>query len=333
MAISSAMAVRSRSSEVARFEILNAEHSAVVQERENSNVHIDAVIDPLSSSGQKIAPLLRLLQKWFQPSMRIIMNPMSSLADLPLKNFYRYVAPTKDDFSGESSSINGPTAWFSNMPLAKTLTMNLDVPEPWLVEPVIAIHDLDNIVLENLGDARTLQAVFELEAIVLTGHCSEKDHDPPRGLQLLLGTKQKQHMVDTIVMANLGYWQLKAAPVHLEVVRKKGKEKENLLSAVDDVDDNGHLEEREGVKRKGWKKGLLKWASGLISGEGSDKRDEDSDVDRAIGRHGDTINIFSIASGHLYERFLKIMILSVLKNTNRPAKFWFIKNYLSPQFK
>lgn len=34
-----------------------------------------------------------------------------------------------------------------------------------------------------------------------------------------------------------------------------------------------------------------------------------------------------------YERFLKIMILSVLKNTNRPVKFWFIKNYLSPPFK
>jgi UDP-glucose:glycoprotein glucosyltransferase len=27
------------------------------------------------------------------------------------------------------------------------------------------------------------------------------------------------------------------------------------------------------------------------------------------------------------------MILSVLKQTQRPVKFWFIKNYLSPQFK
>lgn len=34
-----------------------------------------------------------------------------------------------------------------------------------------------------------------------------------------------------------------------------------------------------------------------------------------------------------YERFTKIMILTVLKNTQRPVKFWFIKNYLSPQFK
>lgn len=30
-------------------------------------------------------------------------------------------------------------------------------------------HDLDNILLENLGDTRTLQAVFDLEALVLTG--------------------------------------------------------------------------------------------------------------------------------------------------------------------
>ena len=30
-------------------------------------------------------------------------------------------------------------------------------------------HDVDNILLENLGDTRTLQAVFELEALVLTG--------------------------------------------------------------------------------------------------------------------------------------------------------------------
>jgi len=29
----------------------------------------------------------------------------------------------------------------------------------------------------------------------------------------------------------------------------------------------------------------------------------------------DTINVFSLASGHLYERLLKIMMLSVMKNT------------------
>ena len=50
-------------------------------------------------------------------------------------------------------------------------------------------------------------------------------------------------------------------------------------------------------------------------------------------RTGKTVHVFSIASGHLYERFLKIMALSVLSNTRRPVKFWFIRNYLSPAFK
>ncbi|KAJ1656166.1 killer toxin resistant protein [Dispira simplex] len=46
-----------------------------------------------------------------------------------------------------------------------------------------------------------------------------------------------------------------------------------------------------------------------------------------------TINVFSVASGHLYERFLSIMILSVLRHTQNPVKFWFIENFLSPSFK
>ncbi|KAG1353977.1 UDP-glucose:glycoprotein glucosyltransferase [Cocos nucifera] len=347
--------------------------SAVILNNQNSSIHIDAVVDPLSPLGQKLAPLLRILWKCIQPSMRIVLNPISSLADLPLKNYYRFVVPTMDDFSAADYSVNGPKAFFSNMPLSKTLTMNLDVPEPWLVEPVVAIHDLDNILLENLGDVKTLQAVFELEALLLTGHCSEKNHDPPRGLQLILGSKQIPHLVDTLVMANLGYWQMKVSPgvwylqlapgrsadlyvlkesedrspshpssklitindlrgklVHLEVAKKRGKEHEELLNSSDD----SQVQEKKKGNQNIWNTNILKWASGLISGNELSRKGDESTLDHEKGgRHGETINIFSIASGHLYERFLKIMILSVLKNTRRPVKFWFIKNYLSPQFK
>lgn len=34
----------------------------------------------------------------------------------------------------------------------------------------------------------------------------------PRGVQLVLGTSQQPAVVDTIVMSNLGYFQLKASP-------------------------------------------------------------------------------------------------------------------------
>lgn len=370
MFVSSAMATRDRSSESARFEVLNSEYSAVLLGNENATIHIDAVIDPLSPTGQKLASLLQVLQKHVQTSMRIVLNPMSSLVDIPLKNYYRYVLPNTDDYSSTGFDVDGPKAFFANMPLSKTLTMNLDVPEPWLVEPVIAIHDLDNILLENLGDTTTLQAVFEVESLVLTGHCAEKDHEAPRGLQLILGTKNRPHLVDTLVMANLGYWQMKVSPgvwylqlapgrsselyalkggndgsqdqsslkritiddlrgkvVHLEVVKRKGKEHEKLLVPSDG--DDAVQQNKEGS----WNSNFLKWASGFVGGrQQSMKGGPDKEHEKG-GRQGKTINIFSIASGHLYERFLKIMILSVLKNTNRPVKFWFIKNYLSPQFK
>lgn len=372
MLVSSSMSNRDRSSEAARFEVLHGTYSAVVLNPENSSIHIDAVIDPLSASGQKLTSLLRVLWKSFHPSMRIVLNPLSSLVDLPVKNYYRYVVPSMDDFSSSDYAVNGPKAFFANMPLSKTLTMNLDVPETWLVEPVVAVHDLDNILLENLGETRTLQAVFELEALALTGHCFEKDHEPPRGLQMILGTKNSPHLVDTLVMANLGYWQMKVSPgiwhlqlapgrsselyllkeddggserttlskriiiddlrgnvVHLEVEKKKGKEHEKLLVSADNDDESYERKDSQ----SSWNKNLLKWASGLIGGSQQSKKSDSTVPESKSARHGTPINIFSIASGHLYERFLKIMILSVLENTNRPVKFWFIKNYLSPQFK
>ncbi|KAH7387951.1 hypothetical protein KP509_16G050200 [Ceratopteris richardii] len=370
MCISSEIALRKRGSDTARFDLLQAEHSAIVQEHENATVHVDAIIDPLSSTGQKLTPLLLLLQSWFHASMRIMLNPMNSLTDIPLKNFYRFVVPSRYPFNSDGSFQSGPMAIFSNMPPTRTLTMNLDVPEPWLVEPVHAIYDLDNIVLEKLGDARTMQAVFELEALMLTGHCHEQNGGPPRGLQLILGTKLNPHVVDTIVMANLGYWQLKAAPgvwtlrlapgrssdlytfhgpgegeangplsrqvvikdlqgglLHLEVVKRKGKEQESVLN----TNENGDFEYGEYSERRGWNQNILKWAADFLGGSKSSTKSMVHD--KLVERKGETINIFSIASGHLYERFLKIMILSVLKNTRRPVKFWFIKNYLSPQFK
>ncbi|GMJ03532.1 UDP-GLUCOSE:GLYCOPROTEIN GLUCOSYLTRANSFERASE, PRIORITY IN SWEET LIFE 2 [Hibiscus trionum] len=78
MFVTSSMATRERSTESARFEILNAQYSAVVLNNDNSSIHIDAVVDPLSPSGQKLSSLLRVLAKYVHPSMRIVLNPMVS---------------------------------------------------------------------------------------------------------------------------------------------------------------------------------------------------------------------------------------------------------------
>ncbi|GME71944.1 unnamed protein product [Ambrosiozyma monospora] len=45
------------------------------------------------------------------------------------------------------------------------------------------------------------------------------------------------------------------------------------------------------------------------------------------------INIFTLASGHLYERFLGIMTASVRAHTSETVKFWLLENYMSPKLK
>lgn len=47
----------------------------------------------------------------------------------------------------------------------------------------------------------------------------------------------------------------------------------------------------------------------------------------------ETLHVFSLASGHMYERLLRIMILSVRSHTKCPLKFWFLDNFLSPKFR
>ncbi|KAK2946297.1 putative UDP-glucose:glycoprotein glucosyltransferase [Blattamonas nauphoetae] len=47
----------------------------------------------------------------------------------------------------------------------------------------------------------------------------------------------------------------------------------------------------------------------------------------------DTIHIFTICSGHLYERLAKIMMVSVVNTAKRPVKFWFINSATSPRFR
>lgn len=52
-----------------------------------------------------------------------------------------------------------------------------------------------------------------MEFLLLEGHCFDMTFGtPPRGLQITLGIETNPVIVDTIVMANLGYFQLKANP-------------------------------------------------------------------------------------------------------------------------
>lgn len=286
---------------------------------------------------------------------------MDKHSDMPLKLFYRFVLETEPKFDSTTGALIQPIAHFQSMPKTPLLTLGMSVPENWLVEAVEAIHDLDNIHLEEVS-THTVNAIFELEHLLVEGHCFEQSTgNPPRGLQFTLGTQNNPVMVDTIVMANLGYFQLKANPGIWTLRLRQGRS-DDIYTIVshDGTDQTGNNTEIIPVV-SGFRSLVIKIRVNKKSGKQNEELLYDSENDKDDGSNSlwdswnwggsktdskeasaptqsededsNRINIFSLASGHLYERLLRIMMISVLKNTKTPVKFWFLKNYLSPNFK
>ena len=59
----------------------------------------------------------------------------------------------------------------------------------------------------------------------------------PRGAQLVLGTERNSHAADTIIMANLGYFQFKANPGFYKISLQEGRSSE--IFNIDSVGSRG----------------------------------------------------------------------------------------------
>ena len=110
----------------------------------------------------------------------------------------------------------------------------MDVPTAWLVRPREALYDLDNIQLGKLFPSdMSVDAVFDLDYLVVEGHARDAYHNAPRGIQIQLVTRDGAPIDDTQVVANLGYFQFKAKPgvSQLEIRQGRGRKVYRLESA------------------------------------------------------------------------------------------------------
>ncbi|XP_029460576.1 UDP-glucose:glycoprotein glucosyltransferase 2 isoform X2 [Rhinatrema bivittatum] len=332
------------------IKFLKEQHSVIkINPRQNEAFFdVVAIVDPLTREAQKMAHFLIVLGKVVNMKLSMFMNCRAKLSEMPLKSFYRFVLEPELIFLSNKSLSAGPVANFLEIPESPLLTLNMITPENWLVEAVQSSCDLDNIHLQEVEGIVT--ANYELEYLLLEGHCFDVNTgQPPRGLQFTLGTKNEPVVVDTIVMANLGYFQLKANPGAWTLRLRKGRSEDIYhIFAHSGTDSPADLEDiivvlnsfnskivKVNVQKKPDKvdEDLLSvttaertgvWESIVSFTGGSQTEEKEKKND---------LNIFTVASGHLYERFLRIMMLSVLRNTKTPVKFWFLKNYLSPTFK
>ncbi|KAI6106945.1 glycosyltransferase family 24 protein [Pisolithus croceorrhizus] len=325
------------------------------------------LLDPLSDAAQKWSSILEYHASLFpEIFIELHLNP-SQLSEIPLKRFYRYNIMPSLQYDEDGQEIPS-RVMFTALPEEPIYTLALDVPHSWLVRPRSALYDLDNIqlgLLQGEERARGVQALYALDFLVVEGHVYElHTNNPPRGVQLQLIDITDQSVVDdTQVVANLGYTQFKARPgtFRLEIRQGRGRTLYRLdsvgaegwnspsvaeagdeitvmdfdrltlyprlvrrpgMEGMDVLDDLEHVEDEPGVVDNLLSKFLSFFKP---------TTDESKALTKTPGETAE-INIFTVASGLLYERFASIMILSVLRNTKSTVKFWFIENFLSPSF-
>ncbi|KAG0659060.1 hypothetical protein C6P46_005356 [Rhodotorula mucilaginosa] len=332
---------------------------------------IAVVIDPATELAQRWAPIIRTLNELNSTIVSLYLNPSLHLTEVPIKRFYEFCFASKLTFSPSGAELQ-PQVRFDAIPPDVLVTYATDLQRAWLAFPRTGIHDLDNIKLGDLpldSRERGVEAVLELETLIVEGHARDMPSSrPPRGLQLELSRPGSLNAAAdrtaSIVMANLGYVQLKANPglwrldirsgrsadvFELESIGADGWKSAEVAKTgneffVSTLEGKtiyprfrrrpGHettelLDESaaEAVKDKTATLGIWNRVKSMLPFVAPSSTDL---VD--TGKRAD-INVFTVASGHLYERMAFLMIVSVLRHTKSSVKFWFIQNFLSPSFK
>jgi len=144
----------------------------------------------------------------------------------------------------------------------------------------------------------------------------------------LLPQHRNTSVTETRVMQNLGYFALAARPGAYSLALKAGPSSDTFRLR------NAY------VGLASWTPKNVKHSVSLRKGKRS------SDVflktfgkKRGIseGQTGDsdlpTVHIFSVASGHAYERLVGVMLTSVRKHTDCQVHVWMLDQFLSPSFK
>lgn len=325
---------------------------------ESAPIHITGLLDPLCTNAPQLVSLLRMMSTFSNVRISLMLNPRIRVPYLPFNQFTRFDYRTRPRFD-EHGQEDMPSLAFESLPESSVLTMQIHAPRSLVAMADEAVYDLDNIRLADVHGR--VDTVYSVNSILVEGH-ARAEHGPiPEGLQLVLSSDDERSQLDTIVMENLGYFQFRAQPGRWSLRIREGRSQElyemtsvgTLGWSSPPVSETGAaitLDTLAGIiifptfrKNKG--KEMEELISGADIAQSPTTTKLPSLLRKAMhnfgqtirrmrtkGKHAD-INVFTLASGHLYERMTYIMILSVLRHTKSCVKFWFVENFLSPSFK
>ncbi|EAX96240.1 hypothetical protein TVAG_022230 [Trichomonas vaginalis G3] len=271
-----------------------------------SDIVWELVVDPLTREFQRIASIINWVEKNNLAQIRLCLVLPFALND-SLTTLTTYYRSALDEDIAVFTMLNDTTT-YSAMP---------DMPMSWVYESMRASTDLDNILLSQLK-THSQEGVYVLTNILLEGNCQTSDYQTAEGTELAIENEMGERLSDTTSMMN-GYFQLQANPgkFNIEIGGARSASIFELPKTTVII----------GSFVNPVAKILLNYRPGK---EGMKANNVTASGDFATT---DRVDVFSVASGHLYERLMKIMMLSVRKRSTHNVKFWIVKNFLSPTFK
>ena len=282
-------------------ELWQIKSSASYNGNHTERINWDIIVDPFTREFQRISGIIDYLQDVV--NIRLIAVPPSTLNE-PFTSFYRNALT--EDYA--LFTMLNDTTTYSSMP---------DMPDSWIFESMKASVDLDNILLSELNPS-THQGSYILTNIKAEGVVVSNDGGYAEGAELALFDSNGIRKADTISMRLNGYWQLAANPGIWDIALG-GSRSKNIYS----MPPQHLIVSNFGQKSKVIHLSINPGMEGIKIYNLSVKSSTNTT----------RVDVFSVASGHLYERLLKIMMLAVRNRSKYNVKFWIIKTFLSPQFK
>jgi UDP-glucose:glycoprotein glucosyltransferase len=257
----------------------------------DAQLRITAILNPFTREFQALAPIVERLRS---PAVDVTIwlnFPTLEPKDLSggFDSFHRFV-------------LDGEAAEFDRFESGTIYSVLSHTPVTWTVEADSKL-DSNNIRAEVLPPGVT-EVGMHLRSVVSEGFVSDEQGKPLGSVWVTAGSGGSSSL------SRLGYVQVRGLPGLWNVTAKglsaQGAS-ELVLSSFVPFLGNIRVNETE-----------VSWevsSSEALSSEG--------------GVEEETLHVFAVVGGALYERLVKIMMISVVRHASCPVKFWLLRNFLS----
>lgn len=312
-----------------------AYENSIILHNDEDEVEIVVIIDPMDFYSRKLVETVHAVKDFKSVNIKILMHPSEENTEETECVYSSLIPSASPQFNHQEMYMDERSIHIRG-PKDVSTSLTIDAPLSWQIVPLLSSKDLD-LLKFNLSEDKWV--VYELKNLITDGYAKDiLTGSSPSGAVLRI--EQTNFNQDTAVLGSLGYFQFRTPPGIFQLKTRCLADSEqcyDLFSAAKSFNSSREIvslavvpvfslsglqitprlqigvKKQEETKPQGSK--LNFWSS------------------KSVENTGEDINIFTIASGELYEQLLSIMVASATSHTKRLVKLWLLEDFLSPKFK